>query len=1041
MRLLSLLLPVLLAPLLSGADLTQPQTPPAALAAERDGVVMVEAEHFHRQTLTEKRAWHITSAKAVPKVEPDGDPAHLAGASGGAYVELLPDTRRSHSDKLVQGENFINEGGKMAVLAYKISVAQPGRYYVWVRAYSTTSEDNGLHFGLNGQWPASGARWQTVKKNGWHWDCKQRTEQVHTGVPMQLWLDVATPGAHELLMSMREDGIEVDQIALARDAKWRPPGYQESAPSAAAPAPAPAAALTVGERGALSLNAPAFRADAKGYYLDKGKWLALNPAQTKNGQAQAAFPFPAGRYDVTLAAVGEEDGQSTYQVTLNGQAVGSFTAPLSAQQFEEGPKFATTWKSISLKPGDTVSLASQIASKDGKEFSRARIARVEFAPADDATKAAVAKLAAAKPAPVAAAKTAAAPLVLPRQPDGKAAVAVTGELKQWHKVTLTLDGPFAAERDTQPNPFTDLAFNVTFTHESGSPKYTVPGYFAADGNAGNSSAESGTKWRAHLSPDKTGKWNYTVSFRRGAKAALDGGGQAVAPFDGVKGTFTVAATDKTGRDFRAHGRLTYVGKHHLQFAGSKQYFLKAGPDSPETMLAYVDIDNTVALKAGVPLKDWAPHLRDWRAGDPTWRDGKGKALIGALNYLAGKGVNAFSFLTYNAAGDGDNVWPFVERDGKLNYDCSKLDQWAVVFDHATQLGLYLHFKLQENESDDNRLGPARKEVNLPEALDGGKLGPERKLYCRELIARFSHALALNWNIGEENTQSTDEVRDMVKFLHDTDPYRHNIVLHTFPPEQELVYKPLLGDKSLLTGVSLQNSWAAVHQRTLQWLRASALAGRLWVVANDEQNSASLGVPPDPGYQGFGGQAVERPNPNAKKKGAVENAPSDKATPTKAYDLHDIRKLTLWGHFMAGGAGVEYYFGYQLAENDLVCQDFRSRDKSWDYCRIALDFFRTEKIPFADMTSSNALIGNTKDDNSKFCFAQAGKVYLVYLPSGGTSELDLSAAKGSFSVKWLNPRTGGALREGSVKSVAGGGKVVLGNPPAEANEDWLAVVRP
>ncbi len=53
-----------------------------------------------------------------------------------------------------------------------------------------------------------------------------------------------------------------------------------------------------------------------------------------------------------------------------------------------------------------------------------------------------------------------------------------------------------------------------------------------------------------------------------------------------------------------------------------------------------------------------------------------------------------------------------------------------------------------------------------------------------MIARFGHGLALNWNIGEENTQSSDEVRDMVKYLHDTDPYRHHIVLHTFPPEQE-----------------------------------------------------------------------------------------------------------------------------------------------------------------------------------------------------------------------------------------------------------------
>jgi len=48
--------------------------------------------------------------------------------------------------------------------------------------------------------------------------------------------------------------------------------------------------------------------------------------------------------------------------------------------------------------------------------------------------------------------------------------------------------------------------------------------------------------------------------------------------------------------------------------------------------------------------------------------------------------------------------------------------------------------------------------------------------------------------------------------------------------------------------------------------------------------------------------------------------------------------------MAGGAGVECYFGYQLPENDLLLEDFRSRDQSWDYCRIALGFFRDHAIP-------------------------------------------------------------------------------------------------
>jgi hypothetical protein len=618
----------------------------------------------------------------------------------------------------------------------------------------------------------------------------------------------------------------------------------------------------------------------------------------------------------------------------------------------------------------------------------------------------------------------------PRPANGHGTVEVSGELKQWHKVTLTLDGPFAHERDNEPNPFTDCAMSITFTHESGAPKYMVPGYFAADGNAASTSAEAGTKWRAHLSPDKPGQWTYAVSFVKGKHVAVSNAkGEAMKPFDGQTGTFTIAPTDKTGRDFRAKGRLQYVGKHHLQFAGSKEYFLKAGADAPETLLAYADFDGTESGRKrqartgeAAPtqsLHHYAPHVADWKAGDPMWKGGKGKGLIGALNYLAGKGANSFSFLPYNVGGDGDNVWPFVARGDKFHWDCSKLDQWGIVFDHATSKGLHLHFKLQENEIDDNRVGDKSADKIVPESLDGGKLGPERKLYCRELIARFAHELALNWNIGEENTQSPEEIRDMVKFLHDTDPYRHHIVIHTFPNQQDKVYTPLVGDQSLLTGASLQNGWNQTHQRTLKWIAESDKAGKPWVVANDEQGGADTGVPPDLGYAGY----------NGKKK-------DGKAVQT----TDDIRQATLWGNLMAGGAGVEYYFGYQLPQNDLVCEDFRSRDQSWGYCLIALEFFRENKIPFWEMRNADVLIGNEKNDNSKYCLAKPGELYLVYLPKGGTTELDLSGATGRLIVKWFNPRSGGALQDGSVKSVSAGGQAALGAPPADASKDWLVVIR-
>lgn len=41
--------------------------------------------------------------------------------------------------------------------------------------------------------------------------------------------------------------------------------------------------------------------------------------------------------------------------------------------------------------------------------------------------------------------------------------------------------------------------------------------------------------------------------------------------------------------------------------------------------------------------------------------------------------------------------------------------------------------------------------------------------------------------------------------------------------------------------------------------------------------------------------------------------------------NNARANALWGNLMAGGYGVEWYFGYASPNSDLTCQDFRSRD--------------------------------------------------------------------------------------------------------------------
>ena len=172
----------------------QPIVDEEVVFEEKDGVLAVEAEHFYKQTHMDVRRWYRISAEEQPVVGRDPDEAHVAGASNGAYLEILPDTRTNHGDKLIVGENFMNEPGQMAILFYKVHINNPGRYYVWVRTHSTNTEDNGVHVGIDGTWPEHGQRMQWTAKNKWFWDCKQRTAKVHIGVPMEIWLDIEKAG-------------------------------------------------------------------------------------------------------------------------------------------------------------------------------------------------------------------------------------------------------------------------------------------------------------------------------------------------------------------------------------------------------------------------------------------------------------------------------------------------------------------------------------------------------------------------------------------------------------------------------------------------------------------------------------------------------------------------------------------------------------------------------------------------------------------------------------------------------------------------------
>jgi hypothetical protein len=465
--------------------------------------------------------------------------------------------------------------------------------------------------------------------------------------------------------------------------------------------------------------------------------------------------------------------------------------------------------------------------------------------------------------------------------------------------------------------------------------------------------------------------------------------------DGAEGTFTVAASDKTGHDNRAKGRLTYDGTRYLKYAETGKPMFKVGPDSPENFLSYADFDGTFHADGhkDTLVKTWEPHLRDWREGDPTWQGGKGRAIIGAVNYLAAKGLNAFSFLTLNIVGDDQNVFPFINYDTHDRFDCSKLDQWEVVMAHAGKLGMFLHFKLLEQECQG--------------LLDNGAIGAYTRLYYREMLARFGHHLALNWNLGEESgdwakdhktpPMNTTQRLAAAEYFHQNDPYHHHVVLHN-PP----AFDDILGRDSKYTGVSVQagsRAFADVHDKALKWITDSKNAGKQWAVAVDESGGAQDGV------------LLEKDDPN-----------------------HDTARINgLWGAYMAGTWGCEFYFGYGHPHSDLTCQDFRSRDLFWDQCRHLLTFFESHHASVTQSENHDEFV-----QKGDYCLAVPGRFYVVFLRNG-TGTLDLTGQPGRYTVKWFDPRQGGSLQLGAITEVEGGARRTLSGAPSDPVKDWAVVI--
>jgi hypothetical protein len=345
-------------------------------------------------------------------------------------------------------------------------------------------------------------------------------------------------------------------------------------------------------------------------------------------------------------------------------------------------------------------------------------------------------------------------------------------------------------------------------------------------------------------------------------------------------------------------------------------------------------------------------------------------------------MNSVYFMTYNLdGGDGRDTWMWTAPDVRDRYDVSKLEQWEIVFSQMDRLGIQSHVVTQETEND-GKLG------------GGPGLSAIRRLYYRELVARFAHHLAVVWNLGEENNTPDADRKEIVRYIRSLDSYRHPITVHTHNNKAPDFYNGLLGDP-YFEATSIQGDMRNYNRDAIVLRERSAKAGRKWAIFGDEQPPAQIGVKPD------------RDDPN-----------------------HDQPRIqALWGNLMGGGSGVEWYFGFKFPNMDINCEDWRSRDGMWVQTRYALEFFR-KHLAFWEMEPDNSLAPGA------LVLAKAGRVYAVYLPKGGTATL--AVAEGAYDVRWFNPRAGGELQRGSVSTVKGAGRVALGDPPSDPAKDWVVL---
>ena len=243
-------------------------------------------------------------------------------------------------------------------------------------------------------------------------------------------------------------------------------------------------------------------------------------------------------------------------------------------------------------------------------------------------------------------------------------------------------------------------------------------------------------------------------------------------------------------------------------------------------------------------------------------------------------------------------------------------------------------------------------MDWSDCWNDGMSGGKYNRYVNYVVARYS-AYNVIWGVMAEYEEIEDDeaIRNAGRFIKSIDPYQHPVTTHTVDTTTDS-FGP--------------EAWIDFHGQQQKGMSIDNF--NLWIISDRSYNKPVVNL--EQGYEGQTDYGVSNP---------IEYRQAG------------------WAILVGGG-----FFTYGHVDT-ISATDPPDWSKLYSSGAAEMGHIKTfwSKIEWWKMSPDNSLITS----GTAYCLANPGTEYVIYLPSGGSNTIDLSAATGTLDAEWYDPKDG------------------------------------